>query len=113
MAGSRDKPDPTRSSARPGIFEGDIASVPIQKIACLKCGEVEHLSGRGTQWEFRRICLTCGFEWSAGSMNVARADMSSPLPMPGVPVPVEEDDVDLVQYTGAGFRDPNKNYDEE
>jgi len=39
--------------------------------------------------------------------------MSSPLPMPGVPVPVEEDDVDLVQYTGAGFRDPNKNYDEE
>jgi hypothetical protein len=29
---------------------------------------------------------------------------------PGMPVP-EEDDRPAVQYTGASFRDPNKNFD--
>jgi hypothetical protein len=107
---AREHPDPTRSSGRPGIFEGEISSLPPKKLACLKCGETEHLTGRATQWEFIRVCMTCGFEWSAGSMNVAIADTSAPPPMPGVPAPPEEDDYGGERYTGAGFRDPDKNY---
>lgn len=56
-----------------------------------------------------RRCHKCGEEWSGGGFSVGRPDFTDPAPLPGVPAP--DYDLPVVQYTGASFRDPSRNFD--
>lgn len=62
------------------------------------------------QYGLMRKCNACGEEWSGGSVAVARPDFLEPPPLPGVPVP---DELPSVQFTGANFRDPSKNFGDD
>lgn len=85
------------------------------QIKCPQCG-ARNWEARALQYDIWRQCRECGKEWSGG-IGVAKPDPSGPpsydVFIPGVPVPPtdpEEDKPD-VQFTGASFRDPSKNYD--
>jgi|SRR3954464_13015074 hypothetical protein len=75
-------------------------------IKCPKCGS-SNFEAKSLQWGLFRKCLEpgCGNEWSGGS--VAMADASGPPPLQDVPA--IDDDIPLVQYTGASFRNPARN----
>jgi hypothetical protein len=78
-------------------------------VRCPKCGEQEAIDTKSLQYELHRRCRTCGNEWSGG-LNVAKPDPFSTPPVPGVGVPDADEDLPDYQYTGADFRDPNKNF---
>jgi predicted RNA-binding Zn-ribbon protein involved in translation (DUF1610 family) len=80
-----------------------------RKIQCPKCGEQMHITCRSLEYEYIRHCNVCGCDWSGGMVRGEPDPGSAPIG-PGMPVP-EEDDRPAVQYTGASFRDPNKNFD--
>ena len=107
MSGKDDRPDL--------LFPFDVREVSQPRIVCPnpKCrnsGMDGTITGRSGQWGVKRKCLKCGQEWSGG-IGVQRADFSEPIPVPGVDN--TGDDIPSVQYTGAGFRDPDKNYSGE
>lgn len=81
-----------------------------RKIQCSKCGEKVNIKCRALEYEYHRQCLACGFEWSGGMVRGEPDPASVPI-MEGVPGPDDDDDRPLLQYTGANFRDPNKNFD--
>lgn len=87
-------------------FKTDVGSVQNQ-IRCPRCRGLEY-DGHQNQWETFFECRKCGNRWSGGSANVARQDATDPPPPAGIPAP--DDDTPVVQYTGAGFRDPDRNY---
>lgn len=80
-----------------------------RRLRCKQCGETQNITCRALEWEYRRKCNACGFEWSGGMVRGEPDPTSIPV-MDGVPAP-DDDDPPVVQYTGANFRDPNKNYD--
>lgn len=59
------------------------------------------------QYGLMRRCNDCGEEWSGGTVAAARPNFLEPPPMPGIPAPEE---LPVVQYTGAEFRNPDKNF---
>jgi hypothetical protein len=77
-------------------------------VRCPVCGETEKIESKTLQYELHRKCLACGNDWTGG-MGVQRTDPFSPPPIEGVNVDAD-DDRPVVQFTGAGFRDPDKNY---
>ena len=73
------------------------------------------ITGHAGQWNLTRICLKpgedgkpCNQKWSGG-IGVQQADFAEPAPQDGVESTL--DDRPSVQYTGASFRDPSKNFD--
>jgi len=75
------------------------------------------------QYGLMRICNDCKNEWSGGTVlspDLSRAIgqlsetpegnqvLKYTFPPQGLPAP---DDYPATQYTGAGFRDPSKNFD--
>lgn len=92
-----------------GIFGSKVLDSIDEKpgVKCPKC-RARDFSAITTQYALIRTCRKCNTQWSGGSMAVAKKDMSSPPPAPGIPVP---DDLPVEQYTGAAFRDPSKNSD--
>ncbi len=84
------------------------------KLGCPKC-KSQNFRAWTTQYGPMRQCLepNCKNEWSGGTMAAGRPnfDQLFPQPPPGVVAP--DDDVPLVQYTGAGFRDPSKSFGDD
>lgn len=77
-------------------------------ICCPVCKSQE-FEARSTPYEVLRICKKCGNKWSGGTMGVARPDLTSqPPPPPGSPAPLEDEQP--MQFTGADFRNPGKNF---
>jgi hypothetical protein len=77
-------------------------------VCCPACKSTE-FEAKQNQWENFRICLKCGNKWSGGiGFDITMSPNHPEVRPQGVPVP--EDDVPDVQYTGASFRDPNKNW---
>ena len=75
-------------------------------IKCPKCGESD-FDAKQNQYETWRECRKCGNRWSGGSMGARQPDFSLPenkalVPPPGVPD--MDEDLPVVQYTGAPFR---------
>lgn len=80
-----------------------------RRLQCKQCGETKDIKTRTLEYELHRHCNRCGFEWSGGRSRSPHIDPNSiPIMVDGVPAP--EDDEEVVKYTGANFRDPNKNY---
>lgn len=81
---------------------------------CPKCKST-NFRGWNTDYGVMRKCLVpaCQEEWSGGTMAAGRANFLDlyPQPLPGVPA--IEDDVPPIQYTGAGYRDPSKNFGDD
>lgn len=85
-----------------------------KKSIALCCPACKSTNFRAWTNEFgvMRQCLepNCKNEWSGSTVTAGRSNFLDlyPQPMPGVPAP--DDDYPSVQYTGAGFRDPSKNF---
>lgn len=96
----------------PGIGSNPLDGSP--RICCPKC-ESDNFHAWTTQYGVMRRCLQpgCGNEWSGGTMAAGRYDFPNlyPQPLPGVPAP--DDDLPVVQYTGAGFRDPSRTFGDD
>lgn len=81
-----------------------------QVIKCPKCGASD-FDARSNQYGVHRKCRPCGNEWSGGGMGVLPDSMVTALPPHLMPdVVAELDDDPVVQYTGADFRDPGRNF---
>lgn len=76
-------------------------------VRCPKCKSAEY-DGRQNQYETFFDCRKCGNRWSGGSMGAAKPDFLEAPPPAGLPAPA--DDLPAVQYTGAAFRDPSRNF---
>ncbi len=89
--------------------DDETPSKPPSHLACPVCGSSD-FEGHQNQYETFRDCRKCGNRWSSGSLGAAQPDfLFERPPPPGIPAP--DDDLDVVQYTGAAFRDPSKNFD--
>ena len=76
-------------------------------MCCPKC-RAKDWDAYTNQYATVRTCRKCKQQWSGGTMGAARPDFSEPAPPPGIAAP---EDRPVVQFTGAGFRDPSKNSD--
>jgi hypothetical protein len=78
-------------------------------IRCPKCKST-NFHAFTNQYGITRKCLEkgCGLEWSGGSMAAGKQLMSDLDLLPDGSV-APDLDMPLMQYTGAGFRDPSKN----
>lgn len=98
----------------PGIGGNPLDSAENVGIRCPKC-KSDDFRAWTTQYGVMRKCnvATCREEWSGGTMAAGRPNFQNlyPQPLPGVPAP--DDDLPVVQYTGASFRDPSKNFDDD
>jgi hypothetical protein len=96
----------------PGIGGNPLDNEDHARICCPKCRS-DNFRAWTNDYGVMRKCLEkgCGEEWSGGTMAAGRNNFTSlfPQPLPGVPAP--DDDLPVVQYTGAGFRDPSKTFD--
>jgi hypothetical protein len=93
------------------LFPFDTRQTTSTGIQCPECGNNGmdgSITGQSGQWGIKRICKKCDHEWHGG-IGVQRADFSEPIPRPGV-APPAYDDIPIVQYTGAAYRDPSKNF---
>lgn len=91
----------------PGIGGNPLEDEAHAGPRCPKC-KSQNFHAWTMQYGLMRRCNECREEWSGGSVAVGRPDFLEPVPAAGIPVPEE---LPVVQYTGAGFRDPSKNYD--
>lgn len=80
----------------------------LNVVRCPKCKSTEY-DAHQNEFENFYNCNKCGNQWSGGSVGAARPDYLTSAPVPGTPAP--DDDRPVTQYTGAGFRNPNRNYD--
>ena len=79
-----------------------------QTICCPVCGS-EKWEAKQNQWANFRVC-ECGNTWSGGvGFDQTLTTEHPDLPPKGI-APPEDADVPAQQYTGAGFRDPDKNW---
>lgn len=108
---SNDNPFSGPFAGAPGIGGNPLDDPGNAKVCCPKCGS-DNFRAWNNDYGLMRKCLvpTCQQEWSGGTMAAGRPNFLDlyPQPLPGVPAP--DDDYQSVQYTGAGFRDPSKNY---
>ncbi len=95
----------------PGIGGNPLDDENNAKLCCPAC-KSENFRGWTTQYGVMRKCLepNCQNEWSGGTMASGRSNFAElfPQPLPNVPAP--DDDYPVVQYTGAGFRDPSRSF---
>lgn len=92
-------------------FPWDESTSEKTVLQCPNCGNDGmdgSITGRSTQWGVTRICKKCDFKWQGG-IGVQQADFSEPPPIPGIDT--EIDDEPSIQYTGASYRDPDKNFE--
>lgn len=73
---------------------------------CPKCRS-SNFHAYTNQYGITRQCKDCKEEWSGGVGVSANAALSDSFPQGAAPL----DDIPVVQYTGAAFRDPSKSYD--
>lgn len=81
---------------------------------CPKC-KSQNFRAWSTQYGVMRKCLeaNCQNEWSGGTMAAGRPNFDQIFPQPLPDVPVPDEDWPVVQYTGAGFRDPSKSFGDD
>jgi len=87
--------------------QANLGTIPTpDQICCPKCKK-KHFIGRMGQYGLERECLECHFKWSGGF--AVSTDPSQAPQVPGVTV-VDDFDSEMPQFTGASFRDPDKNF---
>lgn len=112
MAGLPFNPFSGPFAGAPGIGGNPIDDEANAGPRCPKCQSV-NFTARSGDYGITRKCLEagCGEEWSGGSIAVSQQLVGQQLYAdPDLPLegPVPDMDIPVVQYTGAGFRDPAK-----
>lgn len=100
--------------------EGSFINLPFQTdkgvrpvVVCPKCGNDGmdgSIDAKSLQWGLKRICLRCNYEWSGGIGVQQAVDPGDTTPSGE---PAYDPDERGVEFTGAPFRDPGKNFDSE
>lgn len=90
-------------------FGDPFAKPQVEALRCPVCKENEKITPGRNQWGIWYVCDKCGNRWSGG-MGVAQPDPGSPVPVPGIALPDEDDYPEPTQWGRVGFRDPRKNY---
>lgn len=106
--------DPVNPFGGPFAGAGHIGGNPMENAAhagprCPVCTS-QNFHAWTHQYGVSRRCLDCGNEWSGGTVAAARPSFLEPPPPPDGMV---LDDPPVIQYTGANFRDPSKNFGDD
>lgn len=98
----------------PGIGGNPLDDKNNSKVCCPKCGS-SNFRAWNTEYGLMRQCLetACKEEWTGGTMAAGRMDFLNRYPQPPPGMPALDEDLPVIQYTGAGFRDPNKNFGDD
>lgn len=98
----------------PGIGGNPLDSEDNATVRCPKCKSTNFRAWT-TDFGVMRKCkeANCQEEWSGGTMAAGRSNFAAMYPQPHPNMPAPEDDLPAVQYTGAGFRDPDKNFGDD
>lgn len=95
----------------PGLGGNPLDDAANAGIRCPKC-KSDNFRAWSNQLGVMRKCLVvgCGEEWSGGTMAKGIADFLDQFPQPHPDSQAPDDDLPAVQYTGASFRDPDRNF---
>lgn len=96
----------------PGIGGNPLDSEDNAVVRCPRCKAV-NFHAFTNDYGITRRCLEpdCGQEWSGGSIAVARPNFLGDPNILADGALAPDIDIPVVQYTGAGFRDPSKSFD--